>query len=61
MFLVADDLHRRRGERYGCVDRASPTTSAIEVNHIAIRLERFDHDAFARTKSWLDHVSVPAR
>jgi hypothetical protein len=31
-----------------------------EVGAIASRLERFDHDAIARTKSYVDQVTLPA-
>jgi hypothetical protein len=31
-----------------------------EVEAIAARLERFDHDAIARTKCYVDQVTLPA-
>jgi hypothetical protein len=31
-----------------------------EVNRIAVRLARFDHDAIARAKSYIDRVMLPA-
>jgi hypothetical protein len=30
-----------------------------EVDRIALRLARFDHDAIARTKSYVDQVTLP--
>ena len=52
ILLVADDLDGPRAEQYGCVNRAIPDDQLNdEVDQIASRLARFDHDAIARTKS----------
>ena len=61
ILLVADDLDGPRAEQYGYVNRRSPTTELDdEVEAIASRLARFDHDAIARTKSYVDQVTLPA-
>ena len=61
MLLVAADLDGPRAEQYGYVNRAIGDDQLDdEVDEIAIRLARFDHDAIARTKSCVDHVTSPA-
>jgi enoyl-CoA hydratase/carnithine racemase len=61
VLLVADDLDGPRAEQYGYVnrliddDRLDP-----EVAAIAARVARFDHEALARTKSYVDQVTLPA-
>ena len=61
ILLVADDLDGPRAERYGYVNRAIADDQLDdEVEAIAARLARFDHDAIARTKSYVDHVTLPA-
>jgi enoyl-CoA hydratase/carnithine racemase len=52
ILLVGDDLDGPRAERYGYVNRViADDRLDDEVNQIATRLARFDHDALARTKS----------
>ncbi len=61
ILLVADDLDGPRAERYGYVNRAIADTELDdEVEAIASRLARFDHEALARTKSYVDEVTLPA-
>jgi len=61
ILLVADDLDGPRAEQYGYVNRAiADDLLDEEVDEIASRLARFDHDAIARTKSYVDHVTLPA-
>jgi enoyl-CoA hydratase/carnithine racemase len=60
ILLVADDLDGPRAERYGYVNRAIDDDRLdAEVDAIASRLARFDHDAIARTKSYVDQVTLP--
>ena len=55
--LVADDLDGPRAERYGYVNRViADARLDDEVDEIASRLARFDHDAIARTKAHVDLV-----
>ena len=55
ILLVADDLDGPRAERYGYVNRViADDRLDDEVDQIASRLERFDHEALARTKSSVD-------
>jgi enoyl-CoA hydratase/carnithine racemase len=55
ILLVADDLDGPRAERYGCVNRVIDDDQLDEeVDATASRLARFDHDAIARTKSYVD-------
>ena len=59
ILLVADDLDGPRAERYGYVNRAIADDQLDdEVDEIASRLARFDHDAIARTKSYVDQASL---
>ncbi len=61
ILLVADDLDGPRAEQYGYVNRAIADDQLDdEVEAIAARLARFDHDAIARTKSYVDQVTLPA-
>jgi enoyl-CoA hydratase/carnithine racemase len=61
ILLVADDLDGRRAEQYGYVNRAvADDLLDDEVEGIASRLAGFDHDAIARTKSYVDQVTLPA-
>jgi enoyl-CoA hydratase/carnithine racemase len=61
ILLVADDLDGPRAEQYGYVNRVIADNQLDhEVDAIASRLERFDHDAIARTKSYVDLVTLPA-
>jgi enoyl-CoA hydratase/carnithine racemase len=60
ILLVADDLDGPRAERYGYVNRLiADDRLADEVDAIAARVARFDHDALARTKSYVDQVTLP--
>jgi enoyl-CoA hydratase/carnithine racemase len=62
ILLVADDLDGPRAEQYGYVNRLiSDDHLEAEVEAIASRLARFDHDAIARTKSYVDQVTLPAK
>ncbi|MGH2712586.1 MAG: enoyl-CoA hydratase/isomerase family protein [Thermoleophilaceae bacterium] len=61
ILLVADDLDGPRAEQYGYVNRViADDQLGDEVDQIASRLGRFDHDAIARTKSYVDRVTLPA-
>ena len=61
ILLVADDLDGPRAEQYGYINRAIADGELDgEVEAIASRLARFDHDAIARTKSYVDQVTLPA-
>jgi enoyl-CoA hydratase/carnithine racemase len=55
ILLVADDLDGPRAELYGYVNRViADDRLDDEVDAIAERLGRFDHDAIARTKSHVE-------
>jgi enoyl-CoA hydratase/carnithine racemase len=61
ILLVADDLDGPRAEQYGYVNRViADDRLDDEVDEIASRLARLDHDAIARTKSYVDQVTLPA-
>jgi enoyl-CoA hydratase/carnithine racemase len=61
ILLVADDLDGPRAEQYGYVNRAIADDELDgEVEAIAARLARFDHEAIARAKSYVDQVTLPA-
>ena len=61
ILLVADDFDGPRAEQYGYVNRLIADDQLdVEVESIAARLARFDHDALARTKSYVDRVTLPA-
>jgi len=61
ILLVADDFDGPRAEQYGYVNRVIADDQLNdEVEAIASRLARFDHDAIARTKSYVDQVTLPA-
>jgi enoyl-CoA hydratase/carnithine racemase len=61
ILLAADDLDGPRAERYGYVNRViADDQLGDEVDQIAFRLARFDHEALARTKSYVDQVTLPA-
>jgi enoyl-CoA hydratase/carnithine racemase len=61
ILLAADDLDGPRAERYGYVNRLiADDQLGDEVDQIAFRLARFDHEALARTKSYVDQVTLPA-
>jgi enoyl-CoA hydratase/carnithine racemase len=60
ILLGADDLDGPRAERYGYVNRViADDRLDDEVDFIASRVARFDHDAIARTKSYVDQVTLP--
>ena len=60
ILLVADDLDGPRAEQYGYVNRAiADDRLDDEVDEIATRLARFDHEAIARTKAYVDQVTLP--
>jgi enoyl-CoA hydratase/carnithine racemase len=60
ILLVADDLDGPRAEQYGYVNRVIVDDALDDaVDQIASRLARFDHDAIARTKSYVDQVTLP--
>ena len=60
ILLVADDLDGPRAEQYGYVNRVIADDQLdTEVDMIAARLARFDHEAIARTKSHVDRVTLP--
>jgi enoyl-CoA hydratase/carnithine racemase len=60
ILLVADDCDGPRAEQYGYVNRVIADDQLHdEVEEIASRVARFDHDAIARTKSYVDRVTLP--
>ena len=60
ILLVADDLDGPRAEQYGYVNRAIADDGLDdEVEAIASRVASFDHEAIARTKSYVDQVTLP--
>jgi enoyl-CoA hydratase/carnithine racemase len=60
ILLVADDLDGPRAEQYGYVNRVLADHQLDEeVDRIASRLARFDHEALARTKSYVDQATLP--
>ncbi|HEX4735662.1 MAG TPA: enoyl-CoA hydratase/isomerase family protein [Thermoleophilaceae bacterium] len=60
VLLVADDLDGPRAERYGYVNRLiADDMLDAEVEAMASRVARFDHDAIARSKSYVDQVTLP--
>ena len=61
ILLVADDFEGPRAEQYGYVNRAiADDRLDDEVDAMAARLAGFDRDAIARTKSYVDQVTLPA-
>jgi enoyl-CoA hydratase/carnithine racemase len=60
ILLVADDLDGPRAAQYGYVNRViRDDLLDDEVDAIASRIARFDHAALARTKSYVDQVTLP--
>ena len=60
ILLVADDLDGTRAEQYGYVNRVIADDQLNdEVDQVASRLARFDHEALALTKSYVNHVTLP--
>jgi len=61
ILLVADDLDGPRAAHYGYVNRVIADDQLDdEVEAIASRLARFDREGLARTKSYVDRVTLPA-
>jgi enoyl-CoA hydratase/carnithine racemase len=61
ILLVADDLDGPRAEQYGYVNRVIADDQLdAEIEAMARRLARFDHGALARTKSYVDQLTLPA-
>jgi enoyl-CoA hydratase/carnithine racemase len=61
ILLVADDFDGPRAEQYGYINRLIADDQLDdEVDQIASRLARFDHEALARAKSYVDQVTLPA-
>ena len=59
ILLVADDLDGPRAEQYGYVNRVIADDQLdAEVDMMAARIAQFDHDAIARTKSYVDRVTL---
>jgi enoyl-CoA hydratase/carnithine racemase len=60
ILLGADDCDGPRAELYGYVNRAiADARLDAEVDAIASRLARFDREAIARTKAYVDRLSLP--
>jgi enoyl-CoA hydratase/carnithine racemase len=60
ILLVADDLDGPRAAEYGYVNRVIHDEQLdAEVDRMAARLARFDHEAIARTKAHVDRVTLP--
>ncbi|HEX4187525.1 MAG TPA: enoyl-CoA hydratase/isomerase family protein [Solirubrobacteraceae bacterium] len=58
LLLRADGLDGRRAEQYGYVNRAiADGRLDDEVDRIAARLARFDHDAIAQTKASVERAA----
>jgi enoyl-CoA hydratase/carnithine racemase len=61
ILLVGEDFDGPRAEQYGYVNRVIADDQLDgEVDAIASRLARFDREALARTKSYVDRVTLPA-
>jgi enoyl-CoA hydratase/carnithine racemase len=61
ILLVGDDFDGSRAEQYGYVNRAIADDHLDhEVDQVASRLARFDHQAIARIKAYVDQVTLPA-
>jgi enoyl-CoA hydratase/carnithine racemase len=60
ILLVADDLDGPRAELYGYLNRTvADDRLDAEVDAIATRVARFDHEALARTKAYVDEATLP--
>jgi enoyl-CoA hydratase/carnithine racemase len=60
VLLVANDFDAARAEQYGYINRAiSDDVLDEEVDAMAIRLAGFDREAIARTKAYVDQVTLP--
>ena len=61
ILLVGEDFDGPRAEQYGYVNRVIADDQLDdEVDTIASRLARFDREGLARTKSYVDRVTLPA-
>jgi enoyl-CoA hydratase/carnithine racemase len=61
ILLLADDLDGPRAELYGYVNRVIADDQLDDdVEAIAERVARFEHEAIARVKSYVDRVTLPA-
>jgi hypothetical protein len=61
ILLVADDLDGPRAERFRYLNRVIADDQLDEeVNAMASRRARFDQEAIARTKSYVNQVTLPA-
>ena len=59
--LVGDDFDGPRAEQYGYVNRAVPDGELdAEIEAIASRIARFNHEALARAKGYIDRVTLPS-
>jgi enoyl-CoA hydratase/carnithine racemase len=60
VLLVADDCDAVRAEQYGYVNRTiADRELEAAVETIAARLTRFDREVLARTKAYVDQVTLP--
>lgn len=60
ILLVADDCDAASAEQYGCVNRAITDVELDSaVDAIAARLARFERETLARTKAFVDQVTLP--
>jgi enoyl-CoA hydratase/carnithine racemase len=60
ILLVADDLDGPRAEQYGFVNRVIADDQLdAEVDMMAARAARFDHETIARTKAHVDQITLP--
>ena len=60
ILLVADEVDGPRAEQYGYVNRVIANDQLDdEVDQIASRLARADHDAIARIKSDVERAKLP--
>jgi enoyl-CoA hydratase/carnithine racemase len=61
ILLVGDDFDGPRAEQYGYVNRAIADAELDgTVDAIATRLARFDRDIVARTKTYVDQLTLPS-
>ena len=60
ILLVADEVDGPRAQQYGYVNRVNADDQLDdEVDQIASRLARADHDAIARIKSYVERATLP--
>jgi enoyl-CoA hydratase/carnithine racemase len=60
ILLVGEDCDGPRAEQYGYVNRTIPDAELdAAVDEMAARLERFDREVLARTKAYVDRVTLP--